>query len=136
MLKELKMLLSLRAWLRSTSLQAGGVVGVLGAIQTYLGTTDGMDLLSWVATFTRLPVPVVNGIAMMLTGLLIWILRAKAQWSLSEVAAGTDKQPTVAPADASKNSGQKGYAMLTLIYLVLIWGTLFVMAVATHLPHD
>jgi hypothetical protein len=120
MLKELKMLLSLRAWWRSTSLKAGGVAGILGALQVYLSTSDGTDLVALVAGFLHVMPATLGGVIMAIVGLAIWILRAKSEWSLSEKAAGVDQLP-----QNQTGSNQHGYIQLTLIYVLLVVGTLF-----------
>jgi hypothetical protein len=126
-LKELKMIFSLRAWLKSTSLQTGGIIGALGAVQTYLGTTDGMDLLTLLAGLVHLPVPVLNGVAMMGTGLIIWLLRAKAQWSLTEVASGADQVTEGRRSTDTPPKKDGGYVRLTVVYVLLVVSILVVM---------
>jgi hypothetical protein len=93
MLKNLAMLLKLRAWLRSGGLQAGGAVAVLGAVQTWLSSNDGTDLMATAAMFLHLMPATLGGIITGLLGLAMLGLRVKAEWSLTEVVAGTDKAP-------------------------------------------
>jgi len=81
--------------LKSGQLQAGGLVGALGAIQTWLGTTDGMGFLEKAAVILNLQPATLNGIAMMGTGLLLVLLRAHTEWSLQEKVDGVDKKVAV-----------------------------------------
>lgn len=124
MLKELKMLLSLRAWWKSTALKAGGIVGILGAVQTYLGTSDGTDLMLMLAGFLHVMPATLGGIFTMGIGLLIWLLRAKTEWSLTELSTGADKAPQPA---GPPSTGQKGYADLAVIYVLLVASTLVIL---------
>lgn len=91
--KELKMLLKLRAWLRSGQLKAGGVVVVLAAAQTWFASKDGVDLLTELAVLIHLMPATLIGIVGGLIGLAILFFRAKTEWSLSEKVAGVDKLP-------------------------------------------
>lgn len=93
MLKNLAMLLKLRAWLRSGGLQAGGALTVLGGIQAWLSSQDGTDLVAWLAMIVHLMPATVGGLLMGLLGLAMLAMRAKAEWSLAEKVAGTDKAP-------------------------------------------
>ena len=96
--QELRMLLKARAWLRSTQLQAGGAVVILGAVQTWLSTKDGIDFVMLVATFVHLMPATLGGLLMALVGVVLWILRAKNEWSLSDKVNGVDKMPSSGPA--------------------------------------
>ena len=91
MLKNLKMLLQLRAWLKSGTLQTGGLVAVLGAAQTWFSSADGMDLLNTVAGLIGLTGSTLSGGLLGVIGLVMIVLRAKTEWSLNEKVAGTDK---------------------------------------------
>lgn len=93
MLKNLAMLLKLRAWLRSGGLQAGGLVTVLGGLQTWLGTDTGMDVIGMVAMYLHLMTATVMGLIMSAIGIVMLLSRAKAEWSLTEKVAGVDKVP-------------------------------------------
>jgi hypothetical protein len=93
MLAKLKMLLSIRAWLKSGGLQAGGAVTVLGAVQTWLSTKDGTDVLAAAAGMAHLTAPTLNGLVLGVIGIGMLILRAKSEWSLAEKVAGADKVP-------------------------------------------
>lgn len=127
MLKELKMLFSLRAWWKSTALKAGGIVGVLGAIQTYLGTQDGADLMAMAAGFLHLAPTTLGGIFTMLIGLLIWILRAKSEWSLTELAAGKDETTPQRRASDTEH----GYVRIAVLYLLIILATFTILFTVT-----
>lgn len=93
MLKKLKLLLSLRAWIRSGQLKAGGLLGILGAIQVWLGTDDGMGIIEWVSVAIGLMGSTVIGVFTSAIGLVMLILRAKTEWSLAEKVAEVDKDP-------------------------------------------
>lgn len=93
MLKNLAMLLKLRAWLRSGGLQAGGAVTVLGALQTWLSSQAGTDLLTTAAGYLHLVPGTLNGLVLGVIGLAMLGLRAKTEWSLAEKVSGVDKAP-------------------------------------------
>lgn len=90
-MKKLMLLLKLRAWLKSGTLKAGGVVAALGALQTWFATQDGTDLLNYLATLAGLSGATLNGIVLGLIGLAMLGLRAKTEWSLAEKVDGADK---------------------------------------------
>lgn len=90
MLKNLAMLFKLRAWLRSGTLKAGGTITILGAIQTWLSSQDGTDVLATVAGLAHLSAGTLNGLVLGLMGLIMLAARAKTEWSLREKVAGAD----------------------------------------------
>lgn len=90
--KELRMLLKLRAWLRSGQLKVGGLLGLLALAQTWLASQDGIDLVAWLAGIVHLMSGTLMGILAGIIALAILILRAKTEWSLSEKVAGVDKE--------------------------------------------
>jgi|307.fasta_scaffold103168_1 hypothetical protein len=91
-IQELKMLLTLKAWLRSWQLKGGGIVILLAAAQTWITTPDGMDLLTAAAMLVHLMPATLTGVLGGVIGLALLLLRAKTEWSLSEKVSGVDKQ--------------------------------------------
>ncbi len=83
MLKNLKLLLSLRAWLRSANLQAGGAVLAIGQLQMWLATDDGMRLLALAAQLLGMTAETFSGLALSVVGLAMLVLRAKTEKSLA-----------------------------------------------------
>lgn len=92
MLAKLKLLLSLRAWLKSGTLKAGGLVGALGAIQVYLSSQDGVDLVAMAASALGVMPATLGGILAGLSGLLTLVMRAKTDMSLAK-KAGVPEPP-------------------------------------------
>lgn len=89
--KELRMLFKLRAWLRSGQLKAGGIIGLLALVQTWLASQDGIDLVAWLATLLHVMSGTLMGILTGIIALVILFFRARTEWSLSEKVAGIDK---------------------------------------------
>jgi len=48
-MKNLKLLLSLRAWLKSGTLQTGGIIAALGQAQVWLATDEGVRIMELIA---------------------------------------------------------------------------------------
>ena len=84
MLKNLKLLLSLRAWLKSGTLKMGGLVAMLGSAQVWLSTPDGSRIVDLIATALHVSSPVMSGILMQGIGLLILAYRAKTETGLAD----------------------------------------------------
>lgn len=117
MLKKLKMLLKLRAWIRSDTLKAGGIIGFLGALQTFVQSDDGMGWVDWVANIIGLTSGTLSGILLGIAGLVTLIYRAKTEWGLDEKVAGKDKAP------------QGGFTTLGALLLVCLVGVVAILAV-------
>jgi len=92
MLKKLRALMKLRAWLKSDTLKAGGFIGALGAAQTFLQSDDGAGWIDWAANIIGLTSGTASGLALGGVGLVMLVLRAKTEWGLDEKIAGKDKQ--------------------------------------------
>lgn len=87
-MKQLKLLLSLRAWLKSGTLKAGGLVGALGAIQVYLSSKDGVDLVALAAAALGVMPATLGGLLATILAVGIAFMRAKTEWSLKEKVTG------------------------------------------------
>lgn len=116
MFKNLKMLLKLRSWIKSDTLKAGGLVGLLGAAQVFFTTGDGMQILDLIATFVGLMTGTLSGIVLGLIGLIMIVLRAKTEWSLAEKNDDAHKQ--------------EGFSVLAAMVLALVMGVALFFALA------
>lgn len=124
MFKNLKMLLKLRSWLKSDTLKVGGLVGVLGAIQTFIGTDDGMKVLDLAAGFVGLSTGTLTGGLLGIIGLAMIGLRAKTEWSLGEKNADAHKAVSIA------STNQRGFSTVDCMGLALTMGVALCLAVA------
>jgi hypothetical protein len=118
MLQNLKMLLSLRAWLKSDTLKTGGAVAVLGAIQAWASSSDGADMIGKVASLLHITGPTLNGIVLGLVGLAMLLARAKTEWSLQEKVDGTADSAIAAA------KGTKAPMWLLLLVVPLLASTI------------
>jgi hypothetical protein len=83
-LKNLKLLLTLRAWLKSDTLKAGGAVGILAAIQTFIQGQDGASIIEWVAAAIGVTGATASGLMLGVVSLLMLVLRAKTERALGD----------------------------------------------------
>lgn len=91
MFKQLTMLLKLRAWLKSDTLKAGGVIGVLGALQAFFSSQDGIDLLAMLAGVVHISAPTLGGVVLGLIGIAVLVMRAITERSLAAKVADPPK---------------------------------------------
>ena len=84
MLKNLKLLLKLRAWLKSDTLKTGGIVGVLSAAQIFLQSDDGAGWLDWISALIGVSTATGSGIVLGTVSLAMLVLRAKTEIGLAE----------------------------------------------------
>jgi hypothetical protein len=85
------MLFKLRAWLKSDTLKTGGLLGILGAVQAWFQTSEGMGILDMAAQIIGISSGTFSGVVVGLCGLAMLIHRAFTEWGLDEKAAGKDK---------------------------------------------
>lgn len=84
MLKKLRYLFKIRSWLKSNTLQGGGIVGLLGAAEVFLRGEDGMGVIALIAQTASLSYETTSGLLLGIVGLAMLGLRAKTERSLAE----------------------------------------------------
>lgn len=84
MLKKLRLLLKIRSWLKSNTLQAGGVGGVLAAAQVFLQGDDGAGWLEWVSGILQVSTATGGGLVLGALSLAMLVLRAKTERGLDQ----------------------------------------------------
>lgn len=73
-MKNLILLLKLRSWVSKT-LQAGGIVALLGQVVLWVRSEDGMDMLTWLANILNVTTADVAGFIITVIGIIMLILR-------------------------------------------------------------
>lgn len=91
MFKKLKLLLSLRSWVNSKTLQAGGVVGVLTALDAFLKSETGMSAVDLAAGLLHLSSGTLYDLVLAIVSVGMLGLRAHTEWSLTEKNMGMHK---------------------------------------------
>jgi hypothetical protein len=114
MLKKLKLLLSLRAWLKSDTLKTGGVIGIIGAAQAFLQTDNGMHLIDLIAGVIHISSGTLSGLLLGVAGVAMLFHRAMTEWGLDEKVTGKDQQ--------------SGFSTLGFLVTLFVMGVLCLMA--------
>lgn len=90
MLKNLKYLFKLRAWLKSGTLKAGGLITLLGGLEAFVRSADGMDLLAEIAKLAGLSTGTLSGVVLGVSGLVTLLYRARTERSLAQHVADSE----------------------------------------------
>ena len=92
MIKKLKLLLNLRAWIRSGGLKLGGGIAAIGVVETWLQTQWGLSAVQLAADLLNVMASTLGSAALTVVGLLQILSRLKTEWSVAEKIEGKDKE--------------------------------------------
>lgn len=85
MFKNLKLLFNFRSWLKSGTLQTGGIIATLGQIQVWLSSEDGVRLMDWAANLIGLTSSTFTGWVTTVFGLIFLWHRTNTERNLSDL---------------------------------------------------
>ena len=85
MFKNLKLLMSLRAWLKSGDLKLAGIVALIGQAQVWLATEDGVRIMAMVAGLIGWSPALMTGWIPSLLGIVLLWRRTNTETNLGHL---------------------------------------------------
>lgn len=84
-MKNLRLLLKLRAWLKSGTLQTGGIIAILGQAQVWIATEDGMRIMDMIAGVVGMTAGTATGWITSIIGLVFLWHRTRTETNLGDL---------------------------------------------------
>lgn len=84
-MKNLKLLLKARAWLKSGDLKVGGILALLGQAQVWIATEDGMRIMALAAGMVGLTPALLTGWFTSIVGIIMLWRRTNTETRLDHL---------------------------------------------------